>query len=334
MRLKIPVRRLETRRLVYAKYLLFESSKYLENNLVESYYNLSVVLSANAVEILCHLLVYCIKGKDRSDDPISMILKSLRKTQDFPFSEFTKAIRSRNAIYHTASMHTYSTCVEIHEIAIKAFRELYKNLLGVDYDTISLVDLVKSDSVRTPLKEAEMCLKRNDFIDAVVNICEGFARLESRIHKRSHHQMPKHPGLSFNAEISWKHVLAKYIGLGNNKTVIGEQNINSSLMALSHHIDERVNEKISALARYFNFLLMLGSAYEDYKHYESLCPVYHVTIDGKFHCERATVDSMNYTKDQVQFMFDFVLRTTLEIEPKLKPIEVRSLSKKVIQTIE
>ncbi len=54
---KHPVGALEIRRLVYTKYLLTQARQFLQNRLVEAHYNLAVVLSANATELFCHLMV-------------------------------------------------------------------------------------------------------------------------------------------------------------------------------------------------------------------------------------------------------------------------------------
>ena len=71
VKLRRPLQRSEIQRLVYAKSLLFEGRRYLENNLVENYFNLSVVICANAVEILCQVIIYCVEGRDRTDEKIS-----------------------------------------------------------------------------------------------------------------------------------------------------------------------------------------------------------------------------------------------------------------------
>lgn len=56
-------------------------------------------------------------------------------------------------------------------------------------------------------------------------------------------------------------------------------------------------------------------------------PQYFTFLDGTIEVLKEVVDAMNYTTEQAEFVFNFVLRTVLEIEPKLKPIEIRSLDK-------
>lgn len=333
MKLAKPVHKLETQRLVYAKYLLLQSGAFLENRLVESYFNLTIVLCANAVEILCQTLSYCLDGKDRSDDAISEVLKSLRKIDEFPFSEFTKVIRARNGLYHNATMHTYSTCADIREITERAFRQLYANPLSTDFDSISLTDLIKDESIRLPLRKAEEFLLKNNLTDSAISSCEAFARLEDRIMMRGHRQLPQHPGQSFPTTISWQTV-QRLVGSGSNVTRIGEHDINTDLRLFSRHIDEQVDKKISGVVQYFNLLLMLGSHFEDYKHFRSLAPVYHIVADKSFRCERVTAEAMSYTREQAEFILGFVRTVMLDVEPKLRTIELRNLAKKVVQTIE
>ncbi|MBU1299834.1 MAG: hypothetical protein KKB77_11910, partial [Bacteroidetes bacterium] len=77
---------------------------------------------------------------------------------------------------------------------------------------------------------------------------------------------------------------------------------------------------------------MLGSHYEDYKHFEAIKPLYHMTLGG-FRCEKAEIEKNNYSPEDIEFMFNFVLTITLDIEPQLKPIYVRSLNRDIHGTI-
>ncbi|MBI1806560.1 MAG: hypothetical protein HYR76_05860 [Ignavibacteria bacterium] len=325
MNLKKSVGALETRRLVYSKFLLSQAKKYLENNVVESYFNISVILFANAVEVLVKTLAYCVQGKDRFNDNISEILKSMKSLPDFPFSEFDKIVKARNAIYHGATLHTFSTCKDIEEITERSFKLCLKSYLNLEYDELSLTDLIKDDKIRLPLREAEKYLSDRNFLEAVISSCHGFAMLEHRINQRGRHQVGDfHPDFLWNTEISWIKEQRKFVNIGSSP----------ELVALSNHVEEQVNKKIIGLARRVDFLLMLGSAYENYKHFESIHPKYLIFLDGTFECIREDAVKRNYQKDQADFIFNFVLSTVLDIEPRLKPLQLRSLSGDVYRTIE
>lgn len=322
MKLKRTVGPLETRRLFYCKYLFIQGKRYLENTTVESYFNLSVILFADAIEIFVQTLAFCLNGRDRSDERISDVLKSLKKLPDFPYAEFDKVVKARNAIYHTAVLHTFSTCKDIEETSERSLRLAFRLYLSLNYDEVSLTDLVVDEKIRESLKEAEKYMLAGNNLESVISSCHAFAEFEHRIKGRGLHQVGDNRSeLFFDTEISW---------VKQQKTFLGSVKSPESLVPLSNHVEKQVNKKIINLARHFDFLLMLGSAYEDYKHFASIRPVYRVSIDGKFICVKESAIKMNYQKDQAEFIFNFVLKTLLDIEPKLRPIEVRGLSRDVV----
>lgn len=322
----------EIARLVYAKYLFIQGKKFLDNNVVEYYFNISVVLAANAAEILANVLAYCVTGQDQTKERISNVLKNLRKLSEFPYSELNRVIEARNGVYHRVQLSTYNTCKELNKATERALVKSFQKYFSIDYFQISMVDLISDSGVRTPLKRGEEQLKGGNLVDAVVSTCEAFAMLKHRIDNRGSHQIKKfNRGLS-GSEVSWRYMEKK---LGIEKKVIrpGEYDTSTLLRLFSEHVEEQVNKKVEALARHLNFLLMLGSSYEDYKHFESIEPLYHVTLGG-FRCKREDVEKKNYEIGDVEFMFNFVLRITLELEPKLRPIEVKNLNEDVIMRIE
>jgi len=123
MKLKSKVGKLEISRLVYAKYLLSQGKKYLENSSVEAHFNISVILAANAAEVFINTLDFCYSGMDRTR-VISMwkMLDDLnKKIKNFPYSGFNKVIEARNGIYHRVELKTYKICVELVEVTHQLF---------------------------------------------------------------------------------------------------------------------------------------------------------------------------------------------------------------------
>jgi ABC-type Fe3+/spermidine/putrescine transport system ATPase subunit len=108
----------------------------------------------------------------------------------------------------------------------------------------------------------------------------------------------------------------------------------NDLERLSQEVNEKVREKLKHLLEQFDISLIFGSRYEDYKYFISLAPVYFVMMDGEIQIEEKTTVAMNYTKEHCEFIFNFVLETALDLEQRLKPVEVRDLSKKIIKVIE
>lgn len=321
----------EVRRLVYSKYLILQGKKYLENDTVEHYFNLSIVLFANATEMLCQTISLCHEGTDRSYDHISVVLKSLNKLlPNFPFSEFDKITKARNSIYHGAVLHTYNTCRGMEDLVERSFRQTVSDYLHLNYETISLTDLIKDSNIQKPLAAAETCLAQDNYTEAIISACEAFAILEGRLHERGRSQIDDfHPAFLRGTEISWRNLSRTLIGSNPKKP-----NITSELSLLSNQVEEKVNQKIINLARKFDLLLMFASSYEDFKHFESLRPIYSVSMDGSFHCDRRHAELRKYGKKEADFVFQFVLSSVMNIQSRLRPIELRNFAGDVIRIIE
>lgn len=324
----------EVKRLVYAKYLLHQGRRFLDNNMVESYFNISVILIANSVEILCQTISYCLNGKDVSDKPISKVISALNNELNaFPYGEFDKVIKARNQLYHGGVFHTYGSCADFAAITEGAFKGLYSDPLAVDYSTISLVDLVKDPKVKEPLKRSEHSLVDNDFGNSVISACEAFALFEHRLHHRASKQISSHDSdLFWDTEVSWSFLERKLV-MDKRNIVVGKLDTDDKLRILAEHIEEQVNKKIVNLARRFDLLLLLGDLYEDYKHFERIRPLYHMTLGG-FRYKEEEAERRGYRKEDAEFIFNFVLNAVINIESKLNPIQIRSMNGTLWEVIE
>lgn len=333
MELKILPGKLEKSRLVYAKYLLSQGKKFLENSSVEAHFNISVILAANAAEVFIQTLCYCYFGEDRTDEQISIVLKNLKKEiKTFPATEFNRVIIARNGIYHRVELKTYKICLELVETTRQLFVRYYTEYFDIEFNSLSMVDLIQDDQIRSLLKNTEKYIQEGNNIDAVLSTTEAFALLKSRIDERGHYQIKdRKSNLFWGTEISWKH-LERTLGIAKKNITVGKYDAQDMLGIFSDHVEEQVNKKIQKLAHYTNFLLMLGSHYEDYKHFEAIKPLYHMTLGG-FRCDKAEIEKNNYSPEDIEFMFNFVLTITLDIEPQLKPIYVRSLNRDIHRTI-
>jgi hypothetical protein len=333
MKLKHPLGDSEIKRLVYAKFLVLQGKKYLENNVNEYYFNISIIFFANAVEIAVQVCSLCVDGKDRYDKPISGILKELKEIERFPYGEFEKITRTRNAIYHNAILNTHQTCKDVEELTERSLSYLTLAFLGIKYEDLSLIELIKDENVKSLLKEAEKKLSKNELEETVINSLHAFAVFKGRLDQRSYYQITDRE--LQHSKISWSDAIrsrfrSHNVGFGSNSS---GYITNSDLDALSRHIEEQVNKKIVNLARHSDFSLLLGENYEDYKYFVSICPLYHITLNG-FSCEKDSVEQRKYGREQVEFIFNFVLRIVLDIERKLKPVELRLLNGEIYSRIE
>jgi hypothetical protein len=325
VRLKRKPQRLEVQRLVYAKYLFNEGRRYLQNKDVAYHYNISVVLAANALDVFVNTLAYCFFGQDHTKEHISSVVKKLSSAiKTFPNSETNRVLEARNGIYHRVELKDYQTCNDLNETTERVLRRYYREYFKKDYDRISMVDLISDGKIQALMRKSENHLTRTKFPDAIITACEAFSILEKRVSDRAHYQIPdRDSDLLWGTEISWRHMESS-LGIEKRGITFGKLDVSDLLRLFSQHTEEQVNKKMVRLARRFNLLLMLGELYEDYKHYDMIKPLYHQTLGG-FRYEREGLLKRNYTQKEAQFIFDFVLESVLRIEPRLKPVEVRTI---------
>ena len=326
MELKQPLDDLQKRRLIYSKFLFEEGRNYLLNESNDWFFNVSVILLANSVEIFLQTLFYCVTGIDKYREPITNIIRLLsedEKLKSFPDAELSKVIEARNAVYHRAVYHTHSTCTDFMSTTGKCLTSMSTNYLGISFQELTLVSLVEDIQVRTFLSNAEKHLGENNLVDAVIDSCQAFAAFRRRLRERGRHYIESRMrDIGSSHKISWRYVTNKYV-LGSKLP---------DMTGLADHVEEQVNAKLTDLGIESDFAAILGFMYEDYKHFVSIRPLYHETLGG-FICEREIVEKRGYKLEEGRFIFNFVLKMVLYLEPRLRPLELRALSGEVYQVI-
>ncbi len=269
-------------------------------------------------------MAWCILGQDTSKQPISKVLKTLSQFDAFPYARLDKVINARNGIYHSATLNTFGTSAEIVDIVSHSLGELSLSFLKVRFDRLSLVDMISDEKIRDLLRKAEHDLLDSEYANCVIGCCHAFGLLRNRVKQRAHWQLAHlHSEVVRAGKISGRFVEQKF----------PTRTPDRSLRAALDHADEQINKKLEELMSQVDLQLTLGSSYEDFKLFEALHPVCYFTMNGKFHYEREAFDVRNYNQGDATFAFDFVLRTIIEIEPRLKSFGVRALDGKIVRTI-
>jgi len=325
MKLLKPINALELKRLTYSKFLFNKGSSYLTGNTTESYFNIAIILLSNSLEIMLQVMTYCRSGEDMSDKPISEINKNNKKIVNYPFNKIEKVIKARNAIYHSASLHTYFTCLDIKEITERCLIQICKEYLNTDFQKISLVLLIHDKKIRETLKKSEESLNTGKYEKSIYECCEGFGYFELRLSKRSNYQINNLIYGINDHNVSWNKMVSKYLAEIKSPMLIE---------SFSKHIDEMVNKKLETIAKKFDFMLQLGDLYEDYKHFLSITPLYHKLLIDEISIDKKNKRKIKFDKNNAEFIFNFCINSILKIESKLRPIEIKALSGEVIKTIE
>jgi hypothetical protein len=319
---------LEIKKIVNAKLLYQFGNRFIENEEIHQIYNLSIVLYANALEIVLYVLAKLIYSDDKSKDFVSKILDDFEKKEKLKlqYTDIRRIINARNDIYHRADYRTYTTCKELKDITLNCLRNICENYFGIKWDALSMTDLISDEGIKGSLKEAETYLNEGDYNESIRNTCTAFANFETRISKRDYRQVDKMFLKTWSSnKISWTRLQRLITMEGIHK--------DPNLDLFSSHIENQVNKKFKEFSKKINFITMLGKHYEDYKHFISIIPLYHISISGSVRFNEEKLSEREFTRDEAEFCYNFVQEAILEIEPKLKPVEIKSISGNVLQVI-
>lgn len=319
---------LELEKIINSKLLFRYGSTFLENEDVQQIYNLSIVLFANALEIVLFSLAKQTYKVDKSMERVSEILKLFKKEEQltpFPLNEIKQVLDARNDIYHKAEYRTLEVCKQLKETTLANLRHISK-YLDLEFDDISILDTISDNSIREPLKIAEKYLNEGNYKSSIRNTCIAFAQFESRISDRSYWQVTRAFSNTWkNNKISWDKVQRRLVAENNT--------YDPNLILVSNHIEEKVNEKFEDFSKKTYFLLLLNKHFEDYIYFVAIRPMYHIILDKSVVFKEKEFVEREFTKEEAEFCFNFVSEVVLEIEPKLKPVEVRTMDRKVVRTI-
>lgn len=222
-------------------------------------------------------------GAPAAQLPFGLDLKNLHKLRN--------ATQHENMTPGHAEVQRYATLTQ--EFYVQVLRTAFH----LDYATLSLASLVKSDTLRSLLSEAEALHDQGKWMESVGKSAEAFTRLVEWMQwlvPRDHFRPDAH-------------------SLRNRAT---NQQESVTLQEIGREF-EKLREDV-ALQR----LLALGLDFKGYVRFKELSPIVHIMMAGNVRIAHRR----DYGAADSRFLFDYALQAVLRLEPA--GLAIAALSKK------
>ncbi len=225
----------------------------------------------------------------------SSLDEKLQPSPPLPLRENMRRLNdARNYLKHKGLRPDRSDLEHYSNIVIRFFEEVTPRIFEVDMDSVSLVTVVRCETVRKYLYAAEAAYRENRAADGSVACAEAFDELLSDYEYRHGDRWDQSP-------FSSGHYLRKPLFFDEELSRVEEQ--------YKERIED-LNEAVEVLQERMR-LLSLGLDYRRYVTFRQLTPeVWHVSAKPS----RRTHKPPNITLEQLQFCIGFVIDTALQLQ--------------------
>jgi hypothetical protein len=191
--------------------------------------------------------------------------------------------------------------VEAHRAtATNFFSENTTVIFGLDFSSISLIEIVQNEKVRDDLKQAEEKLEQGNIAAALTQIAVAFRKLIDDYEDKERDRFGRSP-FFFGESMTF---------LGGSSVVGSGMGPYGKLYDFVDHTAKSVEALQDALK-----ILSLGIDYRRYARFQSLTP--HVTAipSGPYHThDRMASSGEPPTQDETKFCIDFVIESALHLQ--------------------
>ncbi len=185
------------------------------------------------------------------------------------------------------------------KLDIEGFRASASNFLqestplifSIEFDSISLVDLVQSEEVRTTLREAKRKFDAGQTEDASEKIAQGFMQVINDYEDKKRSEFGSSP-FFFGEDLTFASSFAR-----------GIEDL--------HRFAEQVSRSFQAIQSGMK-ILSLGIDYRRYSRFRLLTPTVRQTSDGIYHFYSTHTRKM--TREEFEFCFEFVVSSALRLQ--------------------
>lgn len=170
------------------------------------------------------------------------------------------------------------------------FQENTPKVFGMDFDSVSLVDLVAYDGAKSKLRSAQHMMQSGDANGSIRYIAESFRLLIREYEQQTRPEFGKSP-FSFGPELTFE--TSFFMGVeGKMKGFV-----------------DKVNESISSMQTAIK-IISFGFDYRKYSKFQALTPTVLVTMDGV----HATEPSGQATLEDCRFCLDYVIECAIKLQ--------------------
>ena len=204
---------------------------------------------------------------------------------ELPFRNDLKNLHGqRNGTQHEG-VTPHATDVEKYVVLVREFvQQIYRDVFGQDYDSLTLIDLVQNENLRELLTEAEALLKAGESLQSAMRSAEAMMRLMM--------------------------MSSSYTPLQHPENLVG---ITNELPGQAHRAVSKIVKAIEQLREGLTrqMQIVMGLGFKDYARYQHFAPIVNITLDGKAHFSFFKKD---LTPEDSKWLLDYVLGNVLRME--------------------
>jgi len=278
------------RRLSFIKYLFSVGAE--QSNKSELLCNTAILSFHDSIELFLQLACehHGINASNTNFmDYFSLLENKFKTTQTESMKRFNK---TRVNLKHNGTM-TSKTDVEFFKVLCSDF--LYENtpiFFKIDFDLISLIDLIKYDTPKQHLKNAEKEIIASNYKNAIQKITLAFWAMTEEYEKSKNSFYGKSPFF-----------------FGCDMKFLSSFNLNIKNKQLEEFID-KVTESISSMQSAIK-ILSLGFDYSKFTKFDLITSGYKRAIDGKL----LNINQNDQDKlDDVKWCFDYVIECCINLQ--------------------
>jgi len=208
---------------------------------------------------------------------------------------------SRVALKHHGTLPTKQDIEAFRASAINFFEDNTPLVFGIELDSISMVNLIKYEAVKTRLKQAEVFKEESDLEKAMVEIVIAFEQLLDSYEASKRSQFGRSP-FFFGPDLT--HLGSIHMGLPDQDDYI-------SFSPFSEFVDN-VKNSIEAMQKAIK-ILSFGLDYRKYTRFQLLVPYVFKAMDGKYHSRNVRGNETPST-EEYDFCYNFIIESALHFQ--------------------
>lgn len=295
------------KRLSYAKYL-FEHGKNTLANKSSLYNALAILIFHDAAELF--LTVIADKLTFKTQDHFMDYWKEVEdKGHSLPYkNELKKLNKIRVDFKHYGILPLFDECIECETTLNHFFSEVARDILELDFSTVSVSDLIENPDIRKHVRAAEKYKDEGNFGESIIESTIAFNYVGKVARGDSSHSF-------FIEKNYWdlKKVVPTLRSSGYTSTNRALQNnfrdIETSFKEVQHTLEEII-QNVN--------VLLLGVDIFKYKRFNSLTPRTYTDGKGVVHISEGATsifcNEVNFNQKNALFCIHFVIDTAMKIE--------------------
>lgn len=288
------------KRITFAKFLLIQGHESLQSSSPIAD-GVSVSLYQDAAEMLLRSVAENfdadIKPKTSFDElshAIEIANKNINKIKISSKIAISQLNKSRVNFKHHGLLPTHDDAKKFsHDIEV-FFQRTVEDCFGLNYEDISLADVVKNDRIRNFLKLAEKCFYNTQLSESILNSAKAFILILKNT--------------------SFTEIGERFYRFRN----FDNRNLSEALMDIKESITEH--------ERQLN-ILKYGINLTDYMHFRNITPTLSLTAAGTFHTEYLRDINDNELENIARFCLGFVVLSAINVQQN-KHIEPKRYKEK------